>query len=72
MQIYQAEVRHTERKFRLIRRGSKAHGKEMQLLQAEARHAERKCRFSKRKQGTRRGKVDVAGGSKAHGEEMQS
>ena len=30
-----------------------------------------KSRFSRRKQRTRRGNADLAGGSKAHGEEMQ-
>ncbi|MDA8584241.1 hypothetical protein N9L68_08390 [bacterium] len=36
----------------------------MLIEQAEARHMERKCRFSKRKQGTRRGNADLAGGSR--------
>ena len=40
----------------------------MQIWQAEARRTERKCRFGRRKQGTRRGHADLAGGGKAQGE----
>ena len=56
------QIQHTE---------ARSLGEDMQIEQAEARHTERKCNFSRRKQATRRGNADLAGGSRPHGEDMQ-